>query len=105
MHENFFCIFFFFLIFNRNSSFIQNQNFFCIFSFYFTVPPNIDDTLTSSDVIVREGANVTLRCRATGSPIPSIKWKRDDGNKISINKDIEGKFQNCLKKKEEEEEM
>ncbi|KAK7792610.1 hypothetical protein R5R35_009147 [Gryllus longicercus] len=50
------------------------------------VPPNIDDSLSSSDVIVREGANVTLTCHATGSPPPSVKWKRDDGSKIAINK-------------------
>uniref|UniRef100_A0A8W7PDK7 Ig-like domain-containing protein n=1 Tax=Anopheles coluzzii TaxID=1518534 RepID=A0A8W7PDK7_ANOCL len=48
------------------------------------VPPNIDDSVSSSDVIVREGANVTLRCKATGSPPPSIKWKRDDNTKIAI---------------------
>ncbi|XP_030377207.1 neurotrimin [Scaptodrosophila lebanonensis] len=53
------------------------------------VPPNIDDALTSSDVIVREGDNVTLRCKAKGSPEPAIKWKRDDGNKIVINKTLE----------------
>ncbi|XP_036322406.1 lachesin [Rhagoletis pomonella] len=53
------------------------------------VPPNIDDALTSSDVIVREGDNVTLRCKAKGSPEPSIRWKRDDGNKIVINKTYE----------------
>jgi len=56
----------------------------------FAVPPNIDDALTSSDVIVREGANVTLKCRATGSPMPSVKWKRDDNSKISINKAMSG---------------
>ncbi|XP_058816692.1 lachesin-like [Topomyia yanbarensis] len=50
------------------------------------VPPNIDDSVSSSDVIVREGANVTLRCKATGSPPPSIKWKRDDNTKIAITK-------------------
>ncbi|XP_060666669.1 neurotrimin [Drosophila nasuta] len=53
------------------------------------VPPNIDDALTSSDVIVREGDNVTLRCKAKGSPEPSIKWKRDDNHKIVINKTLE----------------
>uniref|UniRef100_A0A1B6MB79 Ig-like domain-containing protein n=1 Tax=Graphocephala atropunctata TaxID=36148 RepID=A0A1B6MB79_9HEMI len=52
------------------------------------VPPNIDDSLSSSDVIVRENANVSLMCHATGSPPPSIKWKRDDGSKISINKSL-----------------
>ncbi|KAI5640530.1 immunoglobulin i-set domain-containing protein [Phthorimaea operculella] len=50
------------------------------------VPPTIDDSLSSSDVIVREGANVTLTCRANGSPKPTIKWKRDDNSKISISK-------------------
>uniref|UniRef100_A0A1A9X094 Ig-like domain-containing protein n=1 Tax=Glossina brevipalpis TaxID=37001 RepID=A0A1A9X094_9MUSC len=53
------------------------------------IPPNIDDALTSSDVIVREGDNVTLRCKAKGSPEPSIKWKRDDGLKIVISKTME----------------
>ncbi|XP_063227088.1 protein CEPU-1-like [Bacillus rossius redtenbacheri] len=52
------------------------------------VPPNIDDSLSSSDVIVREGANVTLTCHATGSPPPSVKWKRDDGTKITVNKTL-----------------
>ncbi|XP_048513668.1 neurotrimin-like [Athalia rosae] len=50
------------------------------------VPPNIDDSTSSSDAIVREGANVSLTCKATGSPPPNIRWKRDDGTKISINK-------------------
>ncbi|XP_026675546.1 lachesin-like isoform X2 [Ceratina calcarata] len=52
------------------------------------VPPNIEDYQTSSDAIVREGANVTLTCKATGSPKPSISWKREDGSKISINKTL-----------------
>ncbi|KAK9890425.1 hypothetical protein WA026_010514 [Henosepilachna vigintioctopunctata] len=52
------------------------------------VPPNIDDSLSSSDVIVREGANETLTCKATGFPKPSVKWKRDDNSKITINKTL-----------------
>ncbi|XP_024876126.1 lachesin-like [Temnothorax curvispinosus] len=52
------------------------------------VPPNIDDSQSSSDAIVREGANVSLTCKATGSPTPNIRWKRDDGSKISINKTL-----------------
>lgn len=60
-------------------------------SFYSsTVPPNIDDSLSSSDVIVREGSNITLKCRAHGSPQPTIKWKRDDNSKININKSLSG---------------
>uniref|UniRef100_A0A1B0A4Z4 Ig-like domain-containing protein n=1 Tax=Glossina pallidipes TaxID=7398 RepID=A0A1B0A4Z4_GLOPL len=51
-----------------------------------SLPPNIDDSLSSSDVIVREGSNISLRCRATGSPKPIIKWKRDDNSRITISK-------------------
>lgn len=58
--------------------------------YLFSVPPNIDDSLSSSDVIVREGANVTLTCRANGSPKPTVKWKRDDNAKIAINKGYSG---------------
>lgn len=56
------------------------------------MPPNIEDTLTSTDVVVHEGSNVTLKCRASGSPTPSVKWKRDDNSKISITKDLSGKY-------------
>ncbi|KAG5682113.1 hypothetical protein PVAND_011492 [Polypedilum vanderplanki] len=52
------------------------------------VPPNIDDQQTSTDIVVREGANVTLRCRANGSPEPTIRWKRDDNMKININRTL-----------------
>lgn len=55
------------------------------------MPPNIDDSFTSSDVIAQEGDNVTLRCKANGSPQPALKWKRDDGNRMVINKSLEGK--------------
>lgn len=60
------------------------------FSAILSVPPNIDDSLSSSDVIVREGSNITLKCRAHGSPQPTIKWKRDDNSKININKSLSG---------------
>lgn len=57
-------------------------------SFVLSVPPNIDDSVSSSDVIVREGSNISLRCRATGSPTPTVKWKRDDSTRIAINRHI-----------------
>lgn len=65
-----------------------------MYLFDVTVPPNIDDSLSSSDVIVREGANETLTCKATGSPTPNVKWKRDDNTKITINKTLSGKRHN-----------
>lgn len=53
------------------------------------VPPNIDDAHTSTDVVVREGANVTLKCRANGSPPPTIRWwvkcKHEIYSKVSNN--------------------
>lgn len=56
------------------------------------VSPSIEDSLSSSDVIVREGSNVTLRCRASGSPTPVVKWKRDSMEKIAINKSLVGEY-------------
>lgn len=59
---------------------------------FVSVPPNIEDYQTSSDAIVREGSNVTLTCKATGSPTPTISWKRDDNQQISINKTLSGGY-------------
>ena len=56
------------------------------------VPPTIDDGLSNSDVIVREGSDHSLVCHARGSPPPAVKWRREDGRKISSNKTFSGKF-------------
>ncbi|XP_050100843.1 lachesin-like [Anopheles aquasalis] len=48
------------------------------------VPPDILDYPTSTDMVVREGSNVTLRCAAVGSPIPTILWRREAGENISL---------------------
>lgn len=50
----------------------------------FAVPPDILDYPTSTDMVVREGSNVTLRCAATGSPEPMILWRRENGENISL---------------------
>ncbi len=38
-----------------------------------SVPPDIDDLETSSDVIVNEGDDATLTCRASGHPKPQVR--------------------------------
>ncbi|XP_018398489.1 PREDICTED: protein CEPU-1-like [Cyphomyrmex costatus] len=53
-------------------------------SFIASVPPDILDYDTSTDMVVMEGRNVTLRCAATGSPAPNITWRREDGQQIQL---------------------
>ncbi|CAH1126801.1 unnamed protein product [Ceutorhynchus assimilis] len=48
------------------------------------VPPDILDYATSGDIVVREGANVNLHCVAKGFPTPSIIWKRETGDLITL---------------------
>jgi hypothetical protein len=50
-----------------------------------TVPPTIVDRDTSTDMVVRETANVTLMCKATGYPEPYVMWRREDGEDIIYN--------------------
>ena len=59
--------------------------------FLFPVPPDILDYMTSTDMIVREGSNVTLRCAAKGSPTPNITWRREDGDTILLGNGEDGK--------------
>ncbi|CAD6234465.1 GSCOCG00001939001-RA-CDS [Cotesia congregata] len=54
------------------------------FASMFILPPDILDYPTSTDMVVREGSNVTLRCAASGSPQPNITWKRESGEAIAL---------------------
>lgn len=54
------------------------------------VPPDILDYPTSTDMVVREGSNVTLKCAARGSPQPNITWRRESGESIAIGGQREG---------------
>jgi neurotrimin len=54
------------------------------------VPPDILDYPTSTDMVVREGSNVTLRCAATGSPEPTITWRREGNEIISLPGGVDG---------------
>lgn len=48
------------------------------------VPPAIIESSTSNDMVVREGTNVTLVCKAKGYPEPYVMWRREDGDEMSI---------------------
>ena len=49
-----------------------------------SVPPDIDDRQTSSDVIVNENDDATLICKADGHPRPWISWLREDRKKFTV---------------------
>lgn len=53
--------------------------------FVYTVPPSIIDNMTSTDMVVREGSDVTLVCRAWGYPEPYVMWRREDGQDFNYN--------------------
>jgi neurotrimin len=48
------------------------------------IPPDIISEETSGDVMVPEGGNAKLICRAKGYPKPIITWRKEDGNPIII---------------------
>ncbi|KAG9508804.1 Multidrug resistance-associated protein 4, partial [Fragariocoptes setiger] len=60
--------------------------------------PSFDNGQTSADVVVAEGANVSLTCKANGYPNPTITWRREDNEMIPLNglqrmsSDVEGWF-------------
>nr|CAH0103261.1 unnamed protein product [Daphnia galeata] len=58
----------------------------CLFSF--PMPPSIDDALSSSDVTAREQSSVTLTCSATGTLPLTVRWRREDGKLININRTL-----------------
>ncbi|CAH2040511.1 unnamed protein product, partial [Iphiclides podalirius] len=49
------------------------------------VPPSIIDNMTSTDMVIREGNDVTLVCRASGYPEPYVMWRREDGQDFNYN--------------------
>ncbi|KAL1401304.1 hypothetical protein pipiens_006713 [Culex pipiens pipiens] len=55
------------------------------------VPPAIVESMTSNDMVVREGTNVSLTCKAKGFPEPYVMWRREDGDEMAIGGE-NGKF-------------
>lgn len=43
-------------------------------------------------MVVREGSNVTLKCAATGSPEPTITWRRENQELIELPNGTLGKL-------------
>jgi len=57
------------------------------------VPPNIiDEESSPSSVSIRENQNLSLTCKAEGSPTPKISWKREDGINIGTDRKKKGIF-------------
>lgn len=56
-----------------------------IYVLVYIVPPSIIDNMTSTDMVVREGSDVTLVCRASGYPEPYVMWRREDGQDFNYN--------------------
>ena len=54
------------------------------------VPPDILDYPTSTDMVEREGSNVTLVCAARGSPKPVITWRRENNAPFTVGTGPEG---------------
>lgn len=75
------CIPYIVTLFRRRCKIIRTKQYICWAS---AVPPSITESLTSNDLVVREGTNVTLTCKANGYPEPYVMWRREDGDEMSI---------------------
>lgn len=51
------------------------------------IPPDIMDDESADGMVTHEGGNIRLRCVATGSPKPTVTWKREDGRNIILRED------------------
>ncbi|XP_066587576.1 lachesin-like [Prorops nasuta] len=58
------------------------------------VPPDFIPEDTSGDIMVTEGGQVKLTCRARGIPQPRVSWRREDGRNITIRESSAGNAQN-----------
>lgn len=58
------------------------------------IPPDIMDDDSSNGLVAHERGNIRLKCVATGTPKPTVTWKREDGRSISLreNGSKKGKF-------------
>ncbi|XP_066965097.1 limbic system-associated membrane protein-like [Macrobrachium rosenbergii] len=63
------------------------------------VPPDIDDTAWTGDLVVREGSNVTLECKARGYPPPVVTWRKENSHDPAMQSEkiLEGESLEILK--------
>ena len=43
---------------------------------FFLVPAYVEPQPTDGKFVVRKGSTITLSCRATGNPLPTVTWQR-----------------------------
>ncbi|XP_046602597.1 lachesin-like isoform X2 [Neodiprion lecontei] len=51
------------------------------------IPPDIKDDASADGLVAKEGGNIRLRCQATGTPMPNVTWRREDGRNIILRHD------------------
>ncbi|XP_046382567.1 lachesin-like isoform X2 [Ischnura elegans] len=54
------------------------------------VPPTIRSSPANGQVTVRKGGSITLECKASGNPVPTITWTRKDDTLPSGEESVEG---------------
>ncbi|XP_046675364.1 limbic system-associated membrane protein-like isoform X2 [Homalodisca vitripennis] len=54
------------------------------------VPPRIDYVSSEGEMQVKKGSTVTLQCKASGNPVPTITWTRKNNLLPSGEKSVEG---------------
>ncbi|XP_039279416.1 limbic system-associated membrane protein isoform X1 [Nilaparvata lugens] len=54
------------------------------------VPPSVRTSPASGQLTARKGGTVTLECKASGNPVPTILWSRKDDSLPSGEKALEG---------------
>ena len=53
------------------------------YHFYFhLVPAYVEPQPTDGKFVVRKGSTITLSCRATGNPLPTVTWQRKVRKKL-----------------------
>lgn len=55
---------------------IVNFQWVCSLKLFFSVPPSVRAVPSSGQITARKGGAVTLECKASGNPVPSIYWTK-----------------------------